>query len=1166
MSNPTVLVGDNAPLTKLPKSFPTKIDENLALGLDLGVGSCGQALVYDAPDDKAECCLAGLPEFPHRIAFLGVRAFDIPETKAKSGVKLKNPERRANRLARRTIRRRAWRMWSIRSLFKDHGLLPEDYPTDKQLWKLQPGRPVDPAVKKWSTWHARMTDGPNGGNGKTGPLELRVKALDEKLEPLEWAAALLHLAKHRGFRSNRKSESGGDDDGKVLAAIGENEQRMQSGGYETVAEMYAKDAAFAERKRNREGVYTAVIRRKDQHKEIELLFERQRQHGSSHASKEMESTYLKLFNKQLPLKNSLNLLGDCPFEEGEKRGPRGAYSFELCRALQRLNSLSLKFPDDSEKPFPKFAGDGAGYQNFCDRFGEQKKISYKDLREIFDISADLSFCDLPVNLPDEVALDATAEQRQKAAAKQVRLAENKDFVTRTKNAAEESFRLRQALGNERWQRYRSSAPEHFDAIAFALTFFEEIDNDEAHQDFWGIVNQMRHDKVPDDLIAAVAANLRAKKPTLHKFSGATSMSLLASQKLIPLLTDGLVYSEACTQLYGDHRQRLFSFDSITNPVVRSVVREVIKQVVHLIDETGRLPGRICVEIGRDLGKSVKDRNEIDREIKKRTKIKRANAKKFTKLIGREPAADELLAYELYLEQSTLCPYCGDPLPNPLTWQGDPQDIDHILPRSRSHDNSYDNKVHVHKPCNRDKGSQTPSEWLGEAGEGWMTLQAAISQMPKLRPRKRRNLLNTTFATDEAKFASRHLNDTRYISKLVTHYLSALYEIIDEPPATESGGKRRVFVQPGPLTSLVRRAWGLEHLKKDRDGCRLGDKHHAIDALICALLSEGQRQFVTRSEQNKRAAREVSIFGEFSKSYQIMERKNDHCRTPRGVRPPWKNFRTDVVTALDMFTVSRRENKSGRGALHNDTLYRVETESDKEVCYSRKPIDAKDSQGKLIFSKLSALEKIKDIHLDCNSWLKRSLTQWIEDGSPLEEGGLPRDPQGAVIRKVTLIQGKKSGRHYPQGYVTGGDQVRLDVFSRTNNRGAKNYYLVPVYAYHLADRNAPMKAIVANKDEDQWDLIDDSFLFEFCLWQNSRVEIKKKATAKKPNGENYVGLYKGVDRATGSFQLANPDDSQLQLQFTAKTGTLLFRKIETDRLGREFIVKNGKRTWRGKTIS
>lgn len=143
MNTPSFLVGKDAPLPKLSRTFPktiSEIDESLSLGLDLGVGSCGQALVYDSEEAKAECQIKGLPGFPGRIAFLGVRAFDVPETREKTGIKLKNLERRQKKRLRITTRRRAWRMWEIRKLLKTHGLLPADYPTDEALWKRNPPR------------------------------------------------------------------------------------------------------------------------------------------------------------------------------------------------------------------------------------------------------------------------------------------------------------------------------------------------------------------------------------------------------------------------------------------------------------------------------------------------------------------------------------------------------------------------------------------------------------------------------------------------------------------------------------------------------------------------------------------------------------------------------------------------------------------------------------------------------------------------------------------------------------------------------------------------------------------------------------------------------------------------------------------------------------------
>lgn len=1173
MKPPSFLVGEKAPLTKLSQTFPTSVDETLALGLDLGVGSCGQALVYDSVEAKAACKIKGLPDFPHRIAFLGVRAFDVPETREKTGIKLKNPGRRQKKRLRITTRRRAWRMWEIRKLLKKHGILPADYPTDEALWKSNPPRGGSPVLDHWRDWHSRMTAG-TPGTGTTGPLELRVKGLDEKLEPLEWAAALLHLAKHRGFKSNRKSEAVDDEGGKVLKALSENRKRMADANHRTVGEMLLKHADFADRKRNREGVYTSTALRSEQEKEIKLLFDRQREMGSACGSPELEKEFIDLFNRQYPLQNPLKLLGDCPFEKGEKRGPRYAPSFELSRALQKLNTLSLVLPRGEKIRLAEYvdAANG-GFDDFVATFAtrgtksEPGRITWADLRQIFGLKVGVTFADLPT-AKRSIKKDGTEKVQTSADL------EKEDFVTRNnKNAAAKgSYLLRSALGPELWDEMTANHPEQLDRAAFALAFFEQIENDFKDPEYWGVLNQMRADALDPRLVEKVEADLRSDKPTLAKFDGTTSMSTLASRKLIPHLKTGILYSDACTAEYGDHRQTDFNFETITNPVVKSVVRECLKQVVHLIDEAGSLPGRICVEIGRDLGKSVRERNEMADGIAERTESRNANRVVLSGEIGRQADDDELLRYELWIEQGNHCPYCGDYLGTPSTVLDPEFEVDHILPRSRSHDNSYENKVLVHRKCNRDKKNATPFEFsrIGNGdsqSQGWLKFTATVSTLKSIRKQKRRNLLNTSFAEDEAKFASRHLNDTRYIAKLVTHYLQGLYEIAGEVPVTEKGGKKRVFVQPGALTALVRKSWGLENLKKDLAGNRLGDKHHAVDALVCALLSEGQRQFVTRMEQQQRdAVNGAVIFTEFSRSYQLMEDKNDHCRTPRGVQPPWEGFRHDVAAAVDSFTVSRREIRKGRGGLHNDTIYRVEQEEGREICYSRKPlIDSSVGKGKAIFTTLEDLDKIKDIHLDCNRWLKEALTAWINAGSPVVPEKLPRDPQGAVIRKVTVNQGKKSGRKYPQGFVAGGDQVRVDVFSKTAKRGEKNFYLVPIYSYHLVQSDPPSRSIVAFKDEEEWDQIDETFDFEFSLWSNSRFLVQKKASTKKPEGENVVALYNGIDRATGAIAYSDPDDSETAGRLSVKTGTTLFQKLDTDRLGRESPIDSEQRTWRGKTV-
>ncbi|MFV0338440.1 MAG: type II CRISPR RNA-guided endonuclease Cas9, partial [Chthoniobacterales bacterium] len=811
-------------IIKLPQTFPTAIDESRALGLDLGVGSCGQALVYDSEN---ETHLQNLPTFPHRIAFMGVRAFDVPEIHEKTGIKLKNPERRDKKHLRITTERRADRMWDLKRLLKKHKLLPSEYPTNEKLWKYPPTRGENPLFDKWRDWHSRMTAGELGAEG---PWFWRVKALDEKLTPLELAAVLLHLAKHRGFRSNRKSEAADKEGGKVLSAVRENKARMEEKGYRSVGEMFLKDPEFTDKKRNSIGSYTGVILRKAQEEEAKLIFKAQRKLGNKLATPELETAFLEIYNRQLPLQNPLNLLGDCPFELGEKRSSRLAPSFELSRALQKLNNLTLIVPDTGKiRLADHIDAANGGYQPFLDAFSTLKstdakkigRITWKDLRKLFKLDPETKFADLPT--PKKTTKKDGNETLQSEAS-----LEGEDFLARatSNNAARGSFLIRQAIGDKLWLDLWEKSPEQLDQAAHALTFFEEIKNDHTDPKFWGVINQMENEKLHPDLIKAVEKDLRSDTPTLHKFKGTSSMSALASRKLLPELEKGIIYPCACMKVYGDHRQSDFSFDNITNPVVKSVLLESLKQVIHLINEIGKIPGRICVEIGRDLGKSVDERNEIKKGLDSRTNKKNANRKHLSKALGRTPDEDELLRYELWIEQANHCPYCGESLSGNLAdiAQSHLFQVDHILPRSRSHDNSFNNKVIVHARCNQHKGNATPFEFreIGngdETSQGWLAFTTRVKSMKGIRTHKRRHLLNTSFAQDESKFAAHHLQDTRYISKLVTPCLQEIYARAGEKRQTEKGSTRRVFTQPGALTSLVRKAWGLENLNKDTAGER-----------------------------------------------------------------------------------------------------------------------------------------------------------------------------------------------------------------------------------------------------------------------------------------------------------------------------------------------------------
>ena len=75
--------------------------------------------------------------------------------------------------------------------------------------------------------------------------KLRYEGLDRRLTNDELAQVLLHIAKHRGFKSTSKAADGADSDtGEVKKGISANKTLMQEKRYRTVGEMIYLDEKF----------------------------------------------------------------------------------------------------------------------------------------------------------------------------------------------------------------------------------------------------------------------------------------------------------------------------------------------------------------------------------------------------------------------------------------------------------------------------------------------------------------------------------------------------------------------------------------------------------------------------------------------------------------------------------------------------------------------------------------------------------------------------------------------------------------------------------------------------------------------------------------------------------------------------------------------------------
>ena len=280
------------------------------IGLDIGVASVGWAVVG----------LNGTGE-PVGLHRLGVRIFDKAE-QPKTGESLAAPRRMARGMRRR-LRRKALRRADVYALLERSGLS-----TREAL--------------------AQMFE----AGGLEDIYALRTRALDEPVGKAEFSRILLHLAQRRGFKSNRRTASDGED-GRLLAAVNENRRRMAQGGWRTVGEMLYRHEAFALHKRNKADDYLSTVGRDMVAEEASILFERQRAMGCSWAAPELQAEYLSILLRQRsfdegPGGNSPyggnqveKMVGRCTFEPDEPRAAKAAYSFEYFSLLQKLNHIRL---------------------------------------------------------------------------------------------------------------------------------------------------------------------------------------------------------------------------------------------------------------------------------------------------------------------------------------------------------------------------------------------------------------------------------------------------------------------------------------------------------------------------------------------------------------------------------------------------------------------------------------------------------------------------------------------------------------------------------------------------------------------------------------------------------------------------------------------------------
>jgi CRISPR-associated endonuclease Csn1 len=628
----------------------------------------------------------------------------------------------------------------------------------------------------------------------------------------------------------------------------------------------------------------------------------------------------------------------------------------------------------------------------------------------------------------------------------------------------------------------------------------------------------------------------ANEGAFTEFKGAAHISALAARNILIGLRDGLDYRAACYRVrYDPDARPVISLQEIGSPVTRRAFGEAIKQVRAVAREYGDFDA-IHIELARDVGKSAEERREITEGIEKRNAEKDRRKAQAAEILGRPISDDELLRYELAMEQDFKCVYCdGAIAPTGFAANDTRYQVDHILPWSRFGDDSYLNKALCCVACNQHKRRRTPLEWFTDdkSEAAWDAFSTRIETLKEIKGLKKRNYKLKDAAAFEDKFKERNLTDTKWVTSLLANELKRMF------PAPE--GKRRVFTRPGAITSKLRRAWGLEGLKKI-DGERVeDDRHHAVDALVLAATTESLLQRMTKDiQEREKQGRSDDIFH---------------------VEQPWAGFRLDVNRGVygengtGGIFVSRAERRRARGKAHDATVKQIKERDGETFVYERKSVEKLTEKDLL---------RIKDA--ERNHKLVAALRGWFEAGKPKDKpptwkykngDGFREEP----IRKVRLLTKDKLAIELSGGTVDRGDMVRVDVFRKKNRRGAWEFYIVPIYPHQIATiEKPPDRAIVAFKPEQQWLEINSDYEFLCSMHPMSFIEIVK------PDGEFIDGYFRGAHRGTGNLNISKHQHNLDMIEGIGPRRLKSLRKFIVDRLGRKFEVSREVRTWRGKACT
>lgn len=755
--------------------------------------------------------------------------------------------------------------------------------------------------------------------GDKDVIQLRAEGLYRMLEDRELARIIYNLVSYRGYVPRPGTCSTAQDDvdetQQMLSAISENDRKISEGGYRTAGEMIYYTSGG--RSRNH-GEYSLCLSAKQVQNEMKCLLETQTALGK-HLP---EDIYECLLEISYPHQSTIQAeqraeqqISRCCYFADEKRAAKCLPSVEMCHVNEQLGNVMLidKSSPEGRHLTPKqrdaiksvlFSCAMPNYLDFIERChtdvklskNEKKKIKnridkiakrgtilWEELRILLCLDDSVRF----KGVPRDCEKESSSSAAQAPAWAMLREHLPLDLLEKMKSNIEWADAIVDCLAKSQSaeslaRRLDEIEIEDVDkrkveSLPFADGVFRRGCARKSAKAACMLNGMFEDDEIVTLCDAEDAAGMRQYRPTIEKTCTLPPFTMFAPHER----NHNLIHTMSC---------------------VRKFMNAAIRQF--------GLPDEVHVELARSMGQSkwerIKDHKAIQARTAKLDSLRRECANVLECSVDSVPK-NTVARLELFNQQNGMDVYDGEMLDRTLVITDENYaNIDHILPITRSYDDSLSNKVLTKRTCNKDKLNDIPYEWFSRNAENVKAFESAwdrfVHRVEEIygtaQHMKQKKLLAKELVVDTS--FGRNLCDTRSAGKSAVRYieeclLMSEHDERDWKTWEEHGvpvhRKQKVFSVKGQATALLRKYWCIEKDEED-------PRNHALDAIIIALCSPSIMAKLTAKARNGR----LDVLG-------------------ADVIPPlWDGMQKDIMTYMEHVLPTYAIHKKRTGKMYEDTLY------------------------------------------------------------------------------------------------------------------------------------------------------------------------------------------------------------------------------------------------------